>query len=154
MAYSFIHCRQVEFSETDMAGIVHFSHFFRWMEAAESGFFQSLNAKLVDIGEDEVRGWPRVRAQGEFHAPLYFQDQVEVHLFVKALKIRAIEYAFRFYRVTGDQREHVATGSMTTVCVSRPLRGGAMQSISLPESLLQQLSEAPPEALKPLRLGV
>lgn len=148
MAFSYIHRRQVEFSETDMAGIVHFSNYFRWMEAAESAFFQSLQVKMVDIGEDVVKGWPRVRAQCEFHAPLFFQDQVEIHLFVKALKVRAIEYHFRFYRVTDGKHEAVATGGMTTVCVSRPLRGGPMQSISIPEALRQQLSEAPPEALQ------
>ena len=32
--------RRVEFSETDMAGIVHYSNFFRYMEAAEHGFFR------------------------------------------------------------------------------------------------------------------
>jgi acyl-CoA thioester hydrolase len=31
--------RRVEFSETDMAGIVHFSNFFRYMETAEHAFF-------------------------------------------------------------------------------------------------------------------
>ena len=35
MAYEFRLVRQVEFSETDMAGIVHYSNFFRYMEAAE-----------------------------------------------------------------------------------------------------------------------
>ena len=29
--------RMVEFSETDMAGIVHFANFFRYMEAASRG---------------------------------------------------------------------------------------------------------------------
>jgi len=28
--------RRVEFGDTDMAGIVHFSRFFLWMEAAET----------------------------------------------------------------------------------------------------------------------
>ena len=32
MPYEFKAVRRVEFSETDMAGIVHFSNFFRYME--------------------------------------------------------------------------------------------------------------------------
>ena len=40
MAYK----RRVEFAETDMAGQVHFSNFFRYMEAAEHAFFRSLGA--------------------------------------------------------------------------------------------------------------
>ena len=39
MACEFKLTRQVEFSETDMAGIMHFSNFFRFMEAAEHAFF-------------------------------------------------------------------------------------------------------------------
>ena len=42
MPYEFKAVRRVEFSETDMAGIVHFSNFFRMMEATEHAFFRSL----------------------------------------------------------------------------------------------------------------
>ena len=38
MAYQFCYRRRVEFSETDMAGIMHFSNFFRFKESAESAF--------------------------------------------------------------------------------------------------------------------
>ncbi|MDB6148705.1 MAG: thioesterase superfamily protein, partial [Chthoniobacter sp.] len=38
MPYEFKLLRRVEFAETDMAGIVHFSNFFRMMEAAEHAF--------------------------------------------------------------------------------------------------------------------
>ena len=34
--------RRVEFCDTDMAGIVHYSNFFRYMEVAEHEFFRSL----------------------------------------------------------------------------------------------------------------
>ena len=39
--------RRVEFSETDMAGIVHYSNFFRYMETAEHGFFRRLGYSVV-----------------------------------------------------------------------------------------------------------
>jgi len=42
MAYEFKVVRRVEFSDTDMAGIVHYSNFFRYMETAEHAFFRSL----------------------------------------------------------------------------------------------------------------
>ena len=42
MGFDFTHQRQVEFAETDMAGIVHFANFFRWMESAEHAFLRSL----------------------------------------------------------------------------------------------------------------
>ena len=39
--------RRVEFSETDMAGIVHYSNFFRYMEAAEHEFFRALGFSVT-----------------------------------------------------------------------------------------------------------
>jgi len=42
MAYEFKLVRRVEFNETDAAGIVHFSNFFRYMESVEHAFFRSL----------------------------------------------------------------------------------------------------------------
>ena len=50
--------RMVEFNETDMAGIVHFSVFFRYMEYAEHAFFRSLGSSIVD--PELAVGWPRV----------------------------------------------------------------------------------------------
>ena len=64
MAYEFRILRRVEFSETDMAGIVHYSNFFRYMESAEHAFFRSLGLSVVDrpehAPEGERVGWPRV----------------------------------------------------------------------------------------------
>ena len=49
MPYEF-RCRQrVEFADTDMAGIVHFSNFFRYMERAEHEFLRSLGLSVHDV---------------------------------------------------------------------------------------------------------
>lgn len=51
--------RRVEFSETDMAGIVHFANFYRWMEEAEHDFFRSLGLSIMVRQEDgSYIGWP------------------------------------------------------------------------------------------------
>ncbi len=44
-------CR-VEFSDTDMAGIVHFTNFYRWMEYAEHAWFRSLGLKIIEKQQD------------------------------------------------------------------------------------------------------
>ena len=40
MADPFRTTRLVEFGDTDMAGIVHFANFFRYMESAEHAFLR------------------------------------------------------------------------------------------------------------------
>ena len=39
--------RRVEFSETDMAGIIHYSAYFQYMEEAEHEFLRSLGLSVV-----------------------------------------------------------------------------------------------------------
>ena len=74
MAYEFKLVRRVEFFETDMVGIVHYSNFFRYMETAEHAFFRSLGISVVTRQVDPPVGWPRVHADCEYRQPLHFED--------------------------------------------------------------------------------
>lgn len=140
---------RVAFSETDMAGIVHFSNFFRFMELAEDAFFRELGGVLIDRREGEVLGWPRVRASCDYKAPLCFGEEVEIVLRVLALKVRAIEFGFGFFRWTdGEGRgERVARGRMTTVQVRRRTGEGMaeMEPFAIDDELLARLREWCPE---------
>jgi len=53
MASFFKSTRRVEFCETDMAGIVHFSNFYKWMEQCEHEVLSFAGA--VDCGASV--GW-------------------------------------------------------------------------------------------------
>ena len=66
--------RRVEFYETDMAGIVHFSNFFRFMEACEHAFLRSLDHELHGMLDGLETGWPRVNATCDYRAPARFGD--------------------------------------------------------------------------------
>src|SRR2546423_13926804 len=63
--------RRVQFSETDAAGIVHFSCFFRYMEDAEHALWRA-NDLRIHTAESAI-GWPRVAASCEFHRALKFE---------------------------------------------------------------------------------
>lgn len=133
------HYRHVEFHETDMAGLVHFSNFFRWMEAAEADFFRHLGEPMIHLDAHTVTGWPRVRASCRYHAPLCFGDEICVLLTIKELKIRAIEYGFRFEKNTPEGPLHCATGEMTTVFAKRTLPGQTLEAAAIPPQLQHHL---------------
>src|SRR5205085_7281455 len=99
MAYEFRAKRMVEFSDTDMAGIMHFSNFFRFMETAEHGFFRSLGLSVIMNGFDPPLGLPRVHASCDYKAPLRFEDLVEIRLLVQQKKAKALGYQFRFVKL-------------------------------------------------------
>ena len=62
MSTEFSITRRVEFSETDLAGIMHFTNFYRWMEICEHEFLRSLGLSVDMVDENGRFGWPRVKA--------------------------------------------------------------------------------------------
>jgi acyl-CoA thioester hydrolase len=148
MPHEFKAVRRVEFSETDMAGIVHFSNFFRYMETAEHGFYRSLGHSVLLDGFDPPLGFPRVHASCDYKKPLRFEDELEIHLLVKEKRSRVLTYLFRFSKLPRgtEGKLLVATGQLTVVCVARHGEG-RMEAVAIPGALADQIQTAPPEAL-------
>ncbi len=135
--------RQIEFVDTDMAGIMHFSNYYRMMEAAETSFFRTLGLPLFEELDGRMVGWPRVRSRCDYHAPLRFNDTVEVHLFVKEIRVRALNFFFRFRKRRPDGTlEAVARGELTTVCATLDPVTQAIISLPLPPIVLERLEVA------------
>jgi YbgC/YbaW family acyl-CoA thioester hydrolase len=150
MAYEFKAQRRVEFSDTDMAGIMHYSNFFRFMETAEHAFFRSLGFSIAP-GETPPNhprvGWPRVHASCDYRRPLRFEDVVEIHLLVAEKKSKAITYEIRFQRWDGANAEEVARGRLTVVCVAHDEASGAMKAIHIPTEIAAKIEVAPKDLL-------
>jgi acyl-CoA thioester hydrolase len=143
MAYEYKRQYRVEFADTDMAGIVHFANFFRYMEATEHAFFRSLGFSIHSrIGETTV-GWPRVHASCDYKRPLHFEDEVEIHLTVREKKTRSLTYDFRFRKSDGEE---VAVGSLTVVCVTMDVQTGKMRAAPIPDAVDQAVEAAPVSA--------
>jgi acyl-CoA thioester hydrolase len=145
MAHEFKIVRRVEFSETDMAGIVHYSNFFRYMESAEHAFFRSLGYSVVTKQVDPPVGWPRVRAECDFKAPLQFEDEFEVHMLVTEKKSKSLSFGFRFRKLNASPPLEVARGSVTVVCVTH--QHGKMSAATIPKEIAEKIQVAPPEKL-------
>ena len=139
--------RTVEFSETDMAGIMHFSNFFRWMEACEAAFYRSLNLPLISFVPGSVVGWPRVRASCDYKAPLRFNDVIEVKLFIKEVRTKGVVYVFQFRKLADGKVQPLvlAQGEMVAVCVTSD-PSGRMVAQSIPADVRSRLETAPTTA--------
>jgi acyl-CoA thioester hydrolase len=146
MAFEFRLKRLVEFSETDLVGIVHYANFFRYMEAAEHGFFRSLGLSIVTRQVDPPLGWPRVHAECDYKQPLFFEDEIEIQMLVKEKKSKSLSYLFRFFRITASPVVEVARGSLTVVCVTH--QDGKMRSTTIPKSIADKIETAPRELLE------
>ncbi len=145
MTFEYRTRRRVEFAETDMAGIAHFSNFFRYMEMAEHEFFRHLGLSVHAEVEGRTVSWPRVRAECEYHAPVRFEEEVQIHLVVRKKGKKSLTYEFRFVK---DDGTLAARGSMTTVCTEVDPATGKMRSIAIPEVVARRIEAAPAEAIK------
>ena len=124
--------RRVQFSETDAAGLVHFSCFFRYFEDAEHALWRA--AGLSIHPEQSPIGWPRVSAACEFHRPLRFEQEFDVAVSISEMSRRTIAYTGTITR----GGEKVATGSWKIACVTR-LPDGGMKSAEIPASVADRL---------------
>lgn len=145
MASTFRDRRRIEFYETDMAGIVHFSNFFRFMESAEHAFFRSLGLSLHRNEVEGMSGWARVRASCEYRSPLRYMDEVEIDLVVRGKKTSSLAYDFVFRRVADRDGptagEEVAQGSLEVVHVTS-VGGGRMKASPMPAEVARHIEVA------------
>ena len=148
MAYEYTIIREVEFCDTDMAGIMHFSNFFRFMEAAEHAFFRSLGLSIHTISPEPL-GWPRVHADCDFRFPLRFEDSVEVRLLVREKREKSIVYTFIFRKLNEQPEREVARGTLAVACVKRDNATGRLTGVPIPKVIAEKIEVAPAELLAP-----
>lgn len=142
--------RRVCFSETDLAGIMHFSNFLRWMEDAEHAFYRSLGLSVHPLAHgwpDTQTGWPRLKVSAEYRQPVLFEEEVEVELLVAEMRTKAIRFAFRFWKQPDGARTLAATGEIVVVAVSAAPGTREMKSSPIPDDFRACIEPASADAL-------
>ncbi len=137
MASEFRCLHRVQFADTDMAGIMHFANFFRYMEETEHAFFRSLGLSVHMEESGSLISWPRVHAECDYRAPLRFEEEFEVRLVVREKRDKALMFDFYFHN-PGSEMEY-ARGSVTAVCVAIDRAAGTMKAVSIPPSISQRI---------------
>ena len=143
MASEFRCAHRVEFSDTDMAGIMHFANFFRYMEETEHAFFRSLGLSVHMEESGALISWPRVHAECDYKVPLRFEDEFEVRLTVREKRDKALVFDFQFCKP--DSEVEFARGSVTAVCVAVDREARTMKAVSIPPAISQRIEAADPQ---------
>jgi len=134
MSQTFNHRRIIEFRDTDMAGIVHFSNFFSYMEQAEHAFLRSVDLGVFCEIDGENVSWPRVNASCDYLQALRFEEVIDVIVSISRIGTKSITYDFDFRR----NEEQVATGTLTVVCC-KVEHGKRPESVAIPASFIEKL---------------
>ncbi len=126
--------RRVEFADTDLAGIVHFANFFRFMDAAEVEFLRSLGLSVKLEWGGEHLGFPRVSASCDSLRPVTFEDVLDIEVALRRLGTKSVTYGFDFFKGGGL----IARGQVSSVCCRfRP--GHGLESVAIPGGLRERL---------------
>ena len=129
--------RRVEFGDTDMAGIAHFSNFFRYMEVAETDFLLARGLSVAWEAGGQRFGFPRVSVACDFKRPVRFRDVLEIAVTVEEVGRKSVRYRFDF---THEGKE-VAVGRITAVCC-RTTPDHGIESIEIPAGVREKLAGA------------
>jgi acyl-CoA thioester hydrolase len=122
--------RRIHWFDTDASSKYHNTAPLRLMEEAEAALLDRLGIVR------EVYGWlPRRRVEIDYHRPLHFWDEVEVHLEVLAVGGTSVTYGFRISR---DGEDH-AEGNVVAVLIDA---GG--RPLQWPDDWRRLLSESGP----------
>ncbi|MFN0019997.1 MAG: acyl-CoA thioesterase [Pirellulaceae bacterium] len=126
-ANAFRTTRRVEFSDTDAAGIAHFTAFFRYMEQAEHELLRSVGLSVFMQVDGEEITWPRVNSKCDFRSMAKFEELLEIAVSISRLGEKSITWSFQFAIGTRD----VASGEITAVCC-RVNPDGTLSSTLIP----------------------
>lgn len=106
---------KVRFGETDMAGVVHHSNFFHWLEAGRFELLSRLFASLLSDDEEE-NFFPVVKARCAYLQSAMFGDDVTVKTYIKKQLSTKICLYYKVVKAS-DPKKVLAVASTEHVCV-------------------------------------
>lgn len=100
----------VAFSDTDMAGVVHFTSILRYVENAEHAALAELGIPVIS----KEGGVPKVHVECDYKSPLRFGDEVSVQMVLDEVSNKSLKWSFS----VKVKEKIAATGKLVTAMVN------------------------------------
>lgn len=142
----FVHAVPVRFADVDHAGIVYYPRFFHFFHLVFEEFWRArLGARAyVELLDKDRVGFPAVRAECDYRAPLRFGDIAEIELRVLKLGRTSVTFGYRIYRAAeGDVPRTLAAEGRSVSAVVDLSRFVAVEPPARVRELLAELLDAP-----------
>jgi 4-hydroxybenzoyl-CoA thioesterase len=138
---SFSFATPVRFADVDHAGIVYYPRFFHLFHVAFEELWRArigprAYSELID--RDRV-GFPAVRAECDFRAPLKFGDTAEIEVTVARLGAKSITFHYQVFRASEPGRERTLCADGRVVCAVVDL--ARFVAIDVPERVVALLAD-------------
>ncbi len=132
---------RVRFGDVDHAGIVYYPRYFEYFHTAFEEMFAEGYRHIVD---DRSIGFPAVRVECEFRAPLRFGDLVDVEVTCDRVGRSSVTLRYRaFLKEGASGADGVATAEARITCAAVDMK--ALKSIPIPDDLRARF-----ESLRPV----
>jgi YbgC/YbaW family acyl-CoA thioester hydrolase len=120
---------RVRWVDTDAGGRIHYTAAFRYFEAAEWELFRHVGLPLRS--HEQEFGFPRVEVKATFHAPLYVDDEIAVHIRPERIGNSSITFALEVFK----EDTRCISGTVTSVFI-----GPDGRSIPVPQRIRKALT--------------
>lgn len=118
----------VRFGETDPAGLVYYPRLFHYCHIALEEFFAArCGVNYQHLLAEERIGFPTVKVEAEFYAPLVYGDELKVELFISRVGRSSATFEYRLLRASDD----LLCARVTQVHVAMNL--DSRRAVSIPE---------------------
>lgn len=96
----FRYSQPVRFADVDHAGIVYYPRFFHYFHVAFEELWRARigPAAYSEIIDKDRIGFPAVRAECDFKAPLKFGDSMDIEVSIPRLGTKSITFRYRIFR--------------------------------------------------------
>lgn len=118
---------RIYWSETDSAGIAHFTSILRIVERAEEDLYRA--HRVGDIH----KMLPRVEVHARYMSPLRWGDEIEVELSLDEARRRGLRYRFEIINITTNRK--AAEGYIAFACVEK--KNGEIEATECPKELIE-----------------
>ncbi len=123
---------RVTWSDTDAAGVVHHSNYFRLFERTEEEFYEHLGLSIDYLAN--LGFWlPRIEVFCTYRTPSRFGDVLEISLSVDEIKEKVVKYGFVVKKKDTDIL--VAEGYVVAVAADK----GFGKAINIPHKVIEKL---------------
>jgi YbgC/YbaW family acyl-CoA thioester hydrolase len=126
----------VRWVDTDALRVVHYSNYFRYVEAAEEELYRSLGFTFKELNEKYKIAVPRVEAFCRYEAPARYGDVVTVRLQLSEKAEKILRYDFEIHRKSDG--ELLCSGYLKIIGLDL----GTWKATALPADLIAKVASA------------
>jgi acyl-CoA thioester hydrolase len=148
--FHFCHRVEVAFADTDLAGIVHFANFLRYVENTEHAFLRSLGLSVHSMEGVRQQGWPRLAVACDYHRPARFGETLRVALRAQEVRTHSLTYGFWIFGPAPGPTEPVASGRCSIIHVTLETVTREIRKAPVPAALRTMLASEPAVELPPV----